>query len=72
LDTIERSEALRLEWVGPERFHAAAKLFHRRADKDWLFTDCVSFFVMGEMRIRDAFTTDHRFKQAEFVPLLKP
>lgn len=71
LDTIERSEALRLEWIGPERFHAAATLFRRHADKDWSFTDCVSFHVMHEMRIRDAFTTDHHFKQAGFLPLLE-
>lgn len=70
LDTIERSEALRLEWIGPERFHAAANLFRRHADKTWSFTDCVSFVVMRELRIRDAFTTDHHFKQAGFHPLL--
>jgi len=71
LDTVERSEALRLEWIGPERFHAAGALFRKHPDKEWSFTDCVSFAAMGEMRIRDAFTTDHRFKQAGFVPLLK-
>jgi uncharacterized protein len=71
LDTVEMSEALRLEWIGPERFHAAAALFRRYADKEWSFTDCVSFAVMRELRIRDAFTTDHRFRQAGFVDLLK-
>ena len=72
LDTIERSEALRLEWIGPERFHTAAGLFRRHADKEWSFTDCVSFTLMRELRIRDAFTTDHHFRQAGFAPLLKP
>lgn len=71
LDTIARSEALRLEWIGPERFHAAGALFRKHADKEWSFTDCVSFAVMRELLIRDAFTTDHHFKQAGFVPLLK-
>ena len=71
LDTVERSEALRLEWIGPERFHAASALFRKHSDKEWSFTDCVSFAAMGELRIRDAFTTDHHFKQAGFVPLLK-
>ncbi len=71
LDTVERSEALRLEWIGPERFYAAAGLFRRHADKEWSFTDCVSFVLMRELRIRDAFTTDHHFRQAGFVPLLK-
>ena len=71
LDTVEHSEALRLEWIGPERFHAAGRLFRQHADKAWSFTDCVSFVTMSELRIRDAFTTDHHFKQAGFVSLLK-
>ena len=71
LDTLERSEALRLEWIGPDRFHAAAAFFRKHADKEWSFTDCVSFAVMHELRIREAFTTDLHFKQAGFVPLLK-
>jgi predicted nucleic acid-binding protein len=71
LNAVERSEALRLEWIGPERFHAAARFFQRHADKEWSFTDCVSFTVMRELRIRDAFTTDRHFTQAGFTPLLK-
>jgi predicted nucleic acid-binding protein len=51
--------------------HAAAGLFRRHADKECSFTDCVSFMIMRE-RIREAFTTDHHFRQAGFVPLLKP
>src|SRR5260221_11393526 len=46
LDTIESSEALRLEWIDPERFHAAADFFRKYADKGWSFTDCVSFVLM--------------------------
>jgi len=71
LDTIERSESLRLEWIGPDRFHAAATLFRQHADKEWSFTNCVSFGIMLESRIREAFTTDNHFKQAGFIPLLK-
>jgi len=71
LDTIERSEALRLEWIDPARFHAAASWFRRQGHKQWSFTDCVSFAVTRELRIRDAFTTDHHFRQAGFTPLLK-
>ncbi len=71
LETVEHSEALRLEWIGPERFYAGAALFRRHQDKEWSFTDCVSFALMRELRIREAFTTDHHFRQAGFVPLLK-
>jgi predicted nucleic acid-binding protein len=71
LDTIDRSEALRLEWIDPARFHSAADWFRKHGDKAWSFTDCVSFAVMRELRVRDAFTTDRHFRQAGFVPLLK-
>ena len=50
LDTIERSEALRLEWIDPARFHIAANWFRKHGDKQWSFTDCVSFAVMRELR----------------------
>jgi predicted nucleic acid-binding protein len=71
LNTIEGSEVIHLEWIGPERFYAAGALFRKHADKQWSFTDCVSFTTMRELRVRDAFTTDHQFKQAGFTPLLK-
>jgi predicted nucleic acid-binding protein len=35
LDTVERSEALRLEWIDPARFHAAADWFRKHEDKAW-------------------------------------
>ena len=71
LDTIERSEALRLEWIDPARFHASADWFRKHGDKAWSFTDCVSFAVMRELRVRDVFTTDRHFRQAGFISLLK-
>lgn len=71
LDTLTASEALRLEWVGPERFDAASSFFRRHTDKEWSFTDCVSFTLMREMNVSDAFTTDHHFAEAGFNVLLK-
>ena len=71
LDTVERSEWLRLEWTGPERFRDAASLFRRHHDKEWSFTDCVSFTTMRELRVREALATDHHFEQAGFVALLR-
>jgi len=70
LDAMERSESLQIEWIGPERFQAASGFFRKHADQEWSFTDCASFCIMRELRIRDAFTTDHHFNQAGFVPLL--
>jgi predicted nucleic acid-binding protein len=70
IDTIQKTAMIQLEWITLERFRAAAALFRKHNDKEWSFTDCVSFVVMRELRIRNAFSTDHNFSQAGFVPLL--
>jgi predicted nucleic acid-binding protein len=71
LDTLERSEALHLEWIDLARFQAAATCFRKHDDKERSFTDCVSFAVIRELTIRNAFTTDRHFQQAGSAPLLK-
>jgi hypothetical protein len=71
LKTTLESRSLRLEWIDSDRFHAAAELFHRHEDKQWSFTDCVSFALMRELKIEDSFTTDHHFTQAGFNSLLR-
>ena len=71
LDAMEKTRFVQTEWTDSLRFFAAANLFRTYQDKEWSFTDCLSFSVMRERRIRDAFTTDHHFAQAGFVPLLK-
>jgi predicted nucleic acid-binding protein len=49
----------------------AARIFSTRPDKEWSLTDCISFVVMNERGITDAFTNDHHFEQAGFQILLK-
>jgi uncharacterized protein len=71
LKTVTETEWLQFEWIDSDRFHAAAELFRRHDDKDWSFTDCVSFALMRELKIHDSFTSDHHFRQAGFNPLLK-
>ncbi len=71
LTTIQESEALRLEWIDPARFHNAAEIFRKHGDKEWSFTDCTSFAIMRELRVRDAFTTDRHFREAGFASLLQ-
>ena len=52
-------------------FAEAWRLYSERLDKEWSFTDCTSFIVMGQMGLTDAFTSDHHFEQAGFNILLK-
>lgn len=69
-ERLDNSQACRIEWTDSERFHAVRAFFLKHADKEWSFTDCVSFTVMSQLRLRDALTKDSHFRQAGFVPLL--
>jgi len=45
-------------------------LFRKHADHGYSFTDCTSFVLMQELKIRDALTSDHHFVEAGFRVLL--
>ncbi len=49
---------------------AGWKLYCQRNDKSWGLTDCISFAVMQERGLTQAFTSDHHFTQAGFARLL--
>lgn len=65
-DQVEGSPRVRWEWVDPARAERARHWFFRWRDKDFSFTDCSSFVVMRERRIRAALTNDRHFIQAGF------
>ncbi|HNQ88760.1 MAG TPA: PIN domain-containing protein [Verrucomicrobiota bacterium] len=72
LALVEASAGFRLEWVGPDRFEAAKAWFRKHSDHGYSFTDCTSFVVMRELKIRDALTSDRHFVEAGFHGLLLP
>ncbi|WP_334929515.1 hypothetical protein [Nostoc sp.] len=45
-------------------------LYSQRPDKDWELTDCISFAVMTQEGITQAFKSDRHFQQAGFTKLL--
>jgi len=49
----------------------ALDLYHRRPDKSWGLTDCISFVVMQEQGLTDALTIDVHFVQAGYRALLR-
>ena len=61
---------VRWERIGLERAEKARKTFFRYRGKNDSFTDCTSFVVMRELKLHEAFTTDHHFAQMGFT--LKP
>jgi predicted nucleic acid-binding protein len=70
LEIIDRSEAFRWIWIGEQRFESAKSYFRKHSDHGYSFTDCTSFMVMRELRLRDALTSDRHFVQAGFQTLL--
>ena len=67
---VDGSSRLRWEFVGLARADKARGLFFRYRDKEFSLTDCTSFVVMRELKLREVLTTDHHFAQLGFT--LKP
>ncbi|MBM3879037.1 MAG: PIN domain-containing protein [Verrucomicrobia bacterium] len=63
---VDDSPRVRWEYVTLARADKARTQFFRYRDKDFSFTDCTSFVLMRELKLREALTTDHHFVQAGF------
>ena len=63
---IDGSARLRMESIDETRREQARSLFFRYRDKKFSFTDCCSFALMRELRIRRVLTLDHHFRQMGF------
>ena len=70
LERIEQSDAIELEMVSVSRFELAKSFFRKHADHGYSFTDCTSFVLIRELRIKDVLTTDRHFIEAGFRSLL--
>ena len=64
--TVAASSRVRRETIHNERAERARGIFFRYRDKEFSFTDCTSFAVMRELRLRQVLTTDRHFRQAGF------
>ena len=70
-EIVLSSPACLIEWTDAARFQDVQAYFLKHLDQSWSFTDCLSFRVMRDLRLRDAFTKDIHFEQAGFTALLK-
>ena len=66
---VDGTSRLRIEVVDPERCEKARVIFFGYQDKDFSFTDCTSFVVMDELRVRQVLTLDHHFAQMGYEVL---
>jgi predicted nucleic acid-binding protein len=69
-DTVAKSSVCRVEWMDQDKFTRTKAFFEKHLDHDWSFTDCFSFLIMNECRIKSSLTKDMHFKEAGFSPLL--
>lgn len=68
LDIMVEEQILEIVWVTEGITAEAWDVFVRyNADKVWSFTDCVSFVVMKQRGISEAFAFDDDFRQMGFV-----
>jgi uncharacterized protein len=67
--SMAASRRVQRELIHDERAERARQIFFRYRDKNFSFTDCTSFAVMRELRLRQALTTDSHFRQAGFEML---
>lgn len=65
------SQACAVHWTDAAQFAIVQDFFLKHVDQEWSFTDCASFCVMRDQKIREALTNDQHFAAAGFVPLLK-
>ncbi len=70
INSLRVLESLQIVSVSQKLLDEGWAFYSQRPDKDWGLTDCISFVVMTQQGITQAFTSDRHFQQAGFVKLL--
>ena len=68
-EQVEGSSRVRWESIDVTRAEKARHVFFRHRNKSYSFTDCTSFVVMKELKLKQALTTDRHFRQMGFEVL---
>jgi predicted nucleic acid-binding protein len=61
---------VRVVSVDSKLLKRAMGFYENRGDKEWGLTDCISFLIMDDNDLTEAFTADDHFQQAGFRALL--
>ena len=68
LDVLRHTGVLEVVWTSEAMANEAWTVFEKfNVDKQWSFTDCVSYVLMKQRNITEAFAFDHHFEQMGFV-----
>ena len=66
-NNILRSPSVELIHIDEVLFYEGWAYFQKHQDKKYSLTDCISFIVMQQQGINEAFAFDHHFTQAGFI-----
>ncbi|MBW4478965.1 MAG: PIN domain-containing protein [Tolypothrix brevis GSE-NOS-MK-07-07A] len=70
INSLRLLESVKIIPVSQKLLDEGWAFYSQRPDKGWGLTDCISFVVMIQEGITQAFTSDRHFQQAGFVKLL--
>ena len=65
-ETIHEVANLIIVYTTKKDFYQAMEIFKQYHDKDFSFVDCMSFAIMNQQNLFQAFTFDQHFAQAGF------
>ena len=66
-DKALNMQGFKMELITPKLFNKAREVFRKyNKDKVWSFTDCTSYVVMKELKIKTVFTFDKNFEEMGF------
>jgi predicted nucleic acid-binding protein len=68
-NTLLNSPQIDRIWITQDYEKEAWKLFCGRNDKEYSFTDCITFIVMRQRNIKKCLAFDEHFKQEGFICL---
>lgn len=68
--TLRRRNNVKIVPLTSAQFSAALYIYETFIDKEWSLTDCASYLIMKEMKITEALSHDHHFKQMGVNALL--
>ncbi len=65
-DSLKKAANLIIVYTNKKDFERAMEIFQQYQDKDFSFVDCMSFAIMKQQNLTQAFTFDQHFAQAGF------
>ncbi len=63
---VLQAKNVRIIRIDEAIWNEAWAMFQQYDDKDFSFTDCTSFVVMQQQKLREVFSFDHHFEQVNF------